>query len=205
MDSLDKWLKISELPGGVKDPFAEPYGPTENCFSSNDIVRMFRLGATRLDYEHFAKCGACEERIGKYAKVTEQPVPAKRWNWFGRALPSSATAQKALIYSPAICMVDPRGFVQSIAGEVLTNVNPELQGMMVTLKGPVTGSVMPGWDGKSFRLKNVKASPEVVEMLRDHRQYMQPVQLEFGKSASAPQLIAYCNLEFSSTNAEDMG
>jgi hypothetical protein len=199
MEILDALKRIGKLPGGKKDPFADPYGPTSNCFSSNDIARMFQLGATLRDRAHFTECSACRERIVNYAEAI-QPTAVPHKGWFGHSEPIRAVwAPKALVYSPTVCVVNQRGIVPSIAVEILTNVSPELYEMKLTLNGPVVGSVVPNWEGKRFQIHDVPVSPEVVRILRGHQGYMQPVQLQFGASADAPQLIANCSLEFSRT------
>jgi hypothetical protein len=197
----DVLKKIGQFPGGKKDPFADPYGPTSNCFSSNDIVRMFDLGATLRDREHFQACEACKERIVKHAEAMQPPVTARRKRWFGvgEPVPAAGWAPLGLVYSPATCVVDQQGMVESIAIEILTKVSPELEGMEVTLNGPVVGSVVPEWKGNRFYIRNVQVSSDVVRILREHRGYIQPAQLQFGASAGAPRLVVNCNLEFSRT------
>ena len=68
MDSLYGWDIARRFPGGDKDPFEDAYGPTSACFSSNDVVRMFKLGATLRAREHFTGCTECRDRIGKQAE-----------------------------------------------------------------------------------------------------------------------------------------
>lgn len=196
MGTLDLWKRIGELPGGKKDPFTDPYGPTSNCFSSNDIARMFHLGATLRDREHLKACSECRDRILRFAEATKQPVPAKPKAGLHKPY-RVVCAPKALVYSPAVCTVNNLGIVQAIDMEILTNVSSNLQGLTLTLRGPVIGSARPSWEGKCFHIKNVRASSEVVKVLQDHNRFMQPVELQFGETSDAPQLIANCSLEFS--------
>lgn len=212
MEPLDKLTpfdalkRISELPGGKKDPFADPYGPSSSCFSSNDITRMYQLGPTFAERLHLLACTTCKQRSDSFAKVSPVQSPPPR-KWYEALIPQhvfslheekAVRVQKALVFSPQTCVVDGTGVVKSIPIEILTDFKPEIQGAKVTLTGPLIGTVVPAWIGKNaFEIHNVKVSPAVVTVLREHSGHIEPLNITFGTSANAPLLVATTNLEFS--------
>src|SRR5262245_37759039 len=71
----DLWQQIADLSGGRKNPFEDPYGPTPECFSDNDVVRMFQLGAERRGAVHLRRCDPCQTRVQAFAQLTGSAVP----------------------------------------------------------------------------------------------------------------------------------
>src|SRR5262245_59806457 len=70
------WEEAEAFEGGQKDPFDDPYGPTINCFSDNDIGRMFMLGVLPSDRRHLDECDVCWKRIERNAAAMESLAPS---------------------------------------------------------------------------------------------------------------------------------
>lgn len=69
-DELNIWKKIDEMPGGGRDPFTTPVGPTKECLSSNQVVSFVENGETDLGIiEHLNRCKACHERVERLKAV----------------------------------------------------------------------------------------------------------------------------------------
>lgn len=43
-DNWKLWKEIDQMPGGDKDPFETPFGPTDQCLSANQMVSFVKNG-----------------------------------------------------------------------------------------------------------------------------------------------------------------
>jgi hypothetical protein len=207
LEDLSAWQRLNELPGGKKNPFEDPYGPTSDCFSSNDIGRMFRLGALHRDVSHLAACKDCPDRITKYSIATQHEMPQARaprsvLNVFWRR-PAKAilVAPKALMFIPSACSVSlEQGSAKSIRIEVLTPLKDDLRRMTVKLEGSVFGTAVSEWKvGDNgypcFEFNNLQVSQEVLKGLADHNRFTEQVLFRIGESDQT-RLSGTSNLEF---------
>ena len=70
MDILKIFKKIDELPGGDKNPFETPVGPTKECLTSNQVVEFVKNNETNSSIiNHLNQCRECRERIARFKKA----------------------------------------------------------------------------------------------------------------------------------------
>jgi hypothetical protein len=195
---LAVWERIAGLEGGSRDPFEDPYGPSPHCFSSNDVVRMFSIGAQAADVDHLSQCAPCRQRVNRYASVTSQEllVPARaagRWlprigARLSRKEPRRITAP-ALVYMPeAIGVAAGSGHVGRVRVQLIADPDANLQGRNFHLEGAVTataGRVLVG-DNDAFpwvEFDNAVLSPDTVDALKRHHRITDRVSVR----AEAPE------------------
>jgi hypothetical protein len=212
-DAYLSWEKLAKLSGGRKDPFADPYGPTEECFSANDLVRMFRLGALTRDVKHLTGCEVCRERIQRYAVATGLGTRVSKLRNAWRSLPtflsgwsrdSAVTAGRVptLVHVPATCFVDvDRGSLGTVRVHLLTNTSTDVRNMTLRLEGPVTagksGSVVDV-DASGFAVVefyNVQASGKVLKELGYHTRITDQVVIRADAPDRRGQLVGTSNIE----------
>ncbi len=64
---LELWEKLGKMPGGDKDPFDTPLGPTQECLSANKVVSFTNEGEKDLKIvKHLKGCKDCRERISRF-------------------------------------------------------------------------------------------------------------------------------------------
>jgi hypothetical protein len=72
MESRDVWAELKKMPGGDKDPFNEPVGPTPECLSSVQVVEYVKKNSREQKVvEHIGKCSECRGRIKRFRIATE--------------------------------------------------------------------------------------------------------------------------------------
>ena len=217
-NTRELWEQLAELPGGRKDPFDDPYGPTEECLSDNDIVRMFRLGAETRAVHHLSSCKDCEARVEAFARVTGKEAahakPAahaggiQAGSWFtglfgGKPAPADlfiAMTGRTLVYVPSECLVKlDDGKVASIRVQLITRNVDMLRKMNVYFKGPFSAEshaiVVDKLGYPSIELHNVKVSKDVVSGLKGHTRLTKQLEVRVGASANDVCLIGTSNVE----------
>jgi len=208
---LEAWERLVNLPGGRKNPFADPYGPTTECFSDNDVVRMLQLGAESRYVNHLSSCDACASRVDAFAAVKgqqpAQPVVHRGSNWLPdwlRGTPAGMgslhTMARTLVYIPSECVVKvSEGQVESIRLELITRHAQQLRKMNVWLQGPVTAEdaqlVIPDTGYPSVVLRNVKASKDVLQGLKHHSRLTKQLEVRVGETADHPRLTGTSNID----------
>ena len=66
-DHSKLWEKIDKMPGGNKDPFETPLGPTSECLSSDQLVAYIRDKHREPKIvEHLSRCSFCSERVIRF-------------------------------------------------------------------------------------------------------------------------------------------
>jgi hypothetical protein len=212
------WERLAKLPGGDKDPFEERYGPTPDCFSNNDIVRMFELGAEKRAAAHLETCDDCSERVDQFAEArgvatymiaAAAAAPARKpglfGSWFGpKPVPAVASglAGQALAYAPSACFVR-NGTLENVKVQLLTKKWAELRDMKVYLCGsilegsePIVVEQVKDVEGYPLiELHNVKASSNVMSTLKDHARLTQQIEVCVGTSPSDVRLVGRTNIE----------
>src|ERR1044071_1384411 len=143
VDTREIWEQAEALEGGGKDPFNDPYGPTRNCFSDNDVARMFLLGVLPSDRQHLEECAVCRQRIERNAAAMESMAPPEAPHglrgWLrsmggilsgprparlGERLqrhPGPSVGARALVFVPATSFVRPDGQVRMIRMQLLAH------------------------------------------------------------------------------------
>lgn len=67
---LNLWEQLGKMPGGNKNPFETPLGPTEQCLSANQIVLFVESGGISPDIRtHLKYCISCRETVEGFKKV----------------------------------------------------------------------------------------------------------------------------------------
>lgn len=67
------WKKIDESPGGDKNPFETPFGPTSECLSSNQVVEFVKNNETDSSTtDHLNYCTECRDRIVRFKKAVRR-------------------------------------------------------------------------------------------------------------------------------------
>jgi hypothetical protein len=209
---LELWERLLKLPGGAKNPFTDPYGPTTECFSDNDVVRMLQLGAESRYVRHLSSCRDCESRVDAFVDVTDQQVLQPRghrprgwvpfWSREKPALDRYAHMwARALVYIPSECVVKLKnGEVESIRVELITKQIEQLREMNVWLRGPVTADatqlVFNDAGYPSVILHKVKASKEVLQGLKNHNRLTKQLEVRVGETIDSPRLTGSSNIDF---------
>ncbi len=68
-DNKKLWEKIDKMPGGDRDPFETPIGPTEECLSSDQVVSFVEKGESDVNIKHHLdNCKNCSNRV-KWFKI----------------------------------------------------------------------------------------------------------------------------------------
>ncbi len=64
------WEKLKKLPGDDRSPFDIPFGPTENCLSSRQMINFVKSGEADADIiQYFKGCKDCREKLERFKKV----------------------------------------------------------------------------------------------------------------------------------------
>src|SRR5207237_2641592 len=63
--TLEKLLADSD----AAEMFERPLGPNANCFSTNEVVRMFESGARPDELQHMFACPACNDLVARSSKL----------------------------------------------------------------------------------------------------------------------------------------
>ena len=206
MAEIDDKVRRAEEQSDERDPFSSPYGPFPDCFSSNDIVRMYQLGALKRDVEHLGRCDACSVRIERFAQVMNQRAVARpvrprlrdRLGW-GR-VPTPVGSYVMVHVPPPSPVVGARIGeplrVQLLAGGAIQS----LRNVKVRVGGAVAGEIA-GWSAGDERfpvieLTNVTVSADVLDALRRHARVTEQVVIDVGESLDRPQVTAMANVEF---------
>ena len=194
--ALEFWQTLYDRAGGQKDPFADPYGPTSQCFSSNDIVRMFRLGALARDVDHLKACRACAERVRRYSLATGAEVPDLL-----ETTEAAAGACRALLHIPAAVPVIGTGEAEAIRVWVTTGMASECKGLSLYLEGAVEAEAVcpmavPGEDWAEVLFNGSRVSPEVLKQLKRHARVTDQVTLRAAISELHKQIVGTSNIDF---------
>jgi hypothetical protein len=200
-DTTDKLLKAEELEGAGADPFAEPIGPTPDCFSSNDVVRMFRLGALQRDVDHIRSCAVCRERVEAFSRVLGKPLeaaPARSSSRTAgerirrRPVPSAAGAH-ALVHVPSEYAVSGSAVVEPVRVQLVAGPVSNLRNVKVRLNGALSAEVAD-WSsgGEEFpvlEVRNVKPSQEVLQGLKRHKRVTGRIVVQVGDSTGTADVV----------------
>jgi len=212
-NSYKGWELLYQMPGGTKDPFQDPYGPTSECFSSNDVVRMFELGALSRDVSHLSRCKECRERVERFGEVTAPELAQSMYRsvpWWRKASQGFRTPQPAfaalaspqtLVYVPTTCSVNlAQGSVDTIRMQLITRRVDDLRRCTLRLEGPVTanaGCLVAGSEPYPWvEFHNVQASDDVIRELRLHNRITELVFLKVGETEQRLCLKGTSNIEF---------
>lgn len=206
---LEIWERIARLEGGIRDPFADPYGPTPHCFSSNDVVRMFSLGAQAADVNHLSQCAPCRERVNRYASVTSQEllVPGRaagRWlpriaDRLARRPPPRKTAPVLMHVPDVIGVASGTHAVGKVRVQLLADPAADLQDRQFELAGAVNataGRVLVG-EGEAFpwvEFDNAVLSVQAVNALRRHRRITDRILLS-GEAPARDAVVGTSDIE----------
>ena len=209
--ALAAWERVAGLEGGTRDPFADPYGPTPHCLSSNDVVRMFSLGAQAVDVEHLGRCAPCRERVARYAAVTSQELvvasrAAGRWlprlaaRLSGKARrPATATAP-ALVHLPGVIGVAAgSGKVGRVRVQLIADPDTDFQNRSFHLDGAVTataGRVLVN-EGDAFpwvEFDNAVLSAGTADALKRHRRVTERIAVR-GEAPERDALVGTADVE----------
>ena len=209
--ALAAWERVAGLEGGTRDPFADPYGPTPHCLSSNDVVRMFSLGAQAADVEHLGRCAPCRERVARYAAVTSQELvvasrAAGRWlpklaaRLSGKARrPATATAP-ALVHLPGVIGVAAgTGKVGRVRVQLIADPDTDFQNRSFHLDGAVTATAgrVSVNEGDAFpwvEFDNAVLSAGTVDALKRHRRVTERIAVR-GEAPERDALIGTADVE----------
>lgn len=194
MPIQDPWDVISRLPGGDKDPFDRTYGPTLDCFTSNDIVRMFSLGAAERDVAHLNRCRACKNRLDRFSNAKTAPVTKPLA--YGRPEPA-----KAVLYIPDAVPVSASNLVtEPFLITFAAPVDSASVDFNFRLEGAVSATALAadaqrdkdGWVHVTFEKASI--SNEVAQNLSRHFSLTDQVTLV----ASSPgcDLVGESNIDF---------
>jgi hypothetical protein len=209
----DKLLKAERLAGEAQDPFSVGYGPTPYCFSANDIVRMYRLGAQKSDVDHIQTCDACSVRVQRFAEVMGQrahaEVPAQQprdwWRRLGWGSPAVPAAAHALLHVPTAWSVVGTRLGEPVRVQLVAGSIRHCSNVTVRVAGAVAGEVTNWSPGKeqfpTIELHDVKVSHDVLDALRNNYRVVQRVVVAFGDSAERPAVTATANVEFTRGSA----
>lgn len=67
------WKKIDESPGGDKNPFETPFGPTKECLTSNQVVEFVKNKEVDSSIiSHLNQCVECRDRISRFKKAVRR-------------------------------------------------------------------------------------------------------------------------------------
>ena len=211
---IDKLLKAEALEGAQEDPFAPAVGPTPDCFSSNDVVRMFRLGASERDVDHIGLCGFCHERVEAFASVVGRQLAPSSSSWlsdmWGRirsVQPGVPVGAHALVRVASACAVTGSRIVEPVRVQLVAGQVRKLHNVRVTVAGAISGEVV-GWSSGAERfpvveVRGVQASGDVLEALRHHKRITEKVVIEFGDTAEGgARVTATANVEFTRAGSQ---
>lgn len=69
-DNLKLWERLKKMPGGDRNPFDTPVGPTYRCLTSSEVASFVGNGENNEDINlHLDECGACRDRIARFKAV----------------------------------------------------------------------------------------------------------------------------------------
>ena len=190
------WEKLYNLAGGQKDPFDDPYGPTSQCFSANDIVRMFRLGALARDVDHLKACRACPERVKRYSLATGAEMPEH----VGMAA-AAVGACRALLHIPAAVPVIGTAEPEDIRVWITTGMASAYKGLSLQLEGAVVAEAVcpmaaPGEAWAEVLFKSPRVSAKVLKQLKLHARVTDQVTLRAARPEMQQQIVGTSNIEF---------
>lgn len=64
------WEKLEKMPGGDKNPFEIPLGPTDECLSATQVVSLVKDSKSDPKIlRHLESCESCRENIDRFKKV----------------------------------------------------------------------------------------------------------------------------------------
>lgn len=204
---LDNLLKAEELYGPGEDPFLTRVGPTPDCFSSNDVVRMFRLGALERDVEHVRTCNFCRDRVEAFAKVMDRQLKAvasgsrRGWkNWLGQAPGPASSRAPVLVHIPSAYAIAGSALVEPVRVQLVAGQVRNLRNVKVRLIGALSAEV-PDWSSGSesfpvIEVSDVTPSVEVLKALKRHNRVTQQIVIEVGESLEQPRLTATADIVF---------
>lgn len=165
--------------GGEKDPFADPYGPTSNCFSANDLVRMFRLGAVQRDVDHLSDCAACRERVERFSRVA------------GGALLN-------FVKDPVPVIMASKGTAEPVRVQLYAPLIAKSNYLTLQLDGSINAGspdIHTEGDWMEAIFSNARLSGEVLKHLKRHNRVTDQILLR-ATTADARQIIGTSNIEF---------
>ncbi len=189
------WERLYD-PAGDKKIFDGRYGPTPQCFSANDIVRMFRLGALARDVDHLKACRACPDRVKRYSLATGAEMPEH----VGTA-DAAVGPCRALLHIPVAVPVIGTGEAEAIRVWVTTGMASACKGLSLYLEGAVEAEAVcpmavPGEDWAEVLFKGPRVSPEVLKQLKRHARVTEQVTLRAAKSELHKQIVGTSNIDF---------
>ena len=195
-ESSEFWETLYDRAGGQKDPFADPYGPTSQCFSSNDIVRMFRLGALARDVDHLKACPACAERVRRDSLATGAEVPDLL-----ETTEVTVGACRALLHIPVAVSVIGSGEAEAIRVWVTAAIASACKGLSLHLEGAVEAEAVcpmtvPDGDWAEVLFQGSRVSPEVLKQLKRHARVTEQVTLRAASSELHKQIVGTSNIDF---------
>lgn len=103
LDSIEAQARKIDLE--FQDPFDQPDGPSDDCFSALRLVGMYENGASEDDLHHMARCTYCADKVlgfRRFASRADVPSPPSFWTWLkslvgARPTVSSLGGEPALI------------------------------------------------------------------------------------------------------------
>lgn len=208
-DELDLLEKLAREPGGQADPFTTRYGPTPECLTSNDVVRMFELGVESHAAEHLSSCRACLLRVERYMAGT-QPVKATQqsragfWSYFPRWVPSPAPAFKpALLYVGQMAAIEPQGgLAEPLRVEFFAADAGRYLGMQCWVSGPIesaAGQVQVDERGVPYlEIRQGSVAGKLRDSLSRHVRAIERLEVRIGPSAENPRFVGRSNVAFTS-------
>ena len=207
-ETLDNLLKAEGLDGAGGDPFATRVGPTPDCFSANDVVRMFRLGALHRDMDHLRACGFCLERVEAFSKVVGKQLattPNRSWleGWrerFSSTPMPTLVGAHVLVHIPSAYSIAGAAVVEPVRVQLVAGHIRNLRNVKVRLVGALTAEI-PDWSSGNeqfpiVEMRNVKPSGDVLQALKRHNRVTKQVVIEVGESLDRPHFMATADVEF---------
>ena len=206
-DELALLEKLAKEPGGEADPFITRYGPTPECLTSNDVVRMFELGVETPAAGHLSSCRACLARVERYM-AGSQPVRAPQqartrfWSLFPQWVPSPAPAfRPALLHVSRMAAIGPQG---QLAGPLrvnfLTADASRFKGMQCWVSGSIEGAageVQVDAQGLPYlEIRQGSVAGKVRESLTRHARAIEKLEVRVGPSAGKPRFVGRSNVAF---------
>lgn len=205
-DELALLEKLAKEPGGDADPFTTRYGPTPECLTSNDVVRMFDLGAESHAAGHLSACTACRGRVERYMAAT-QPVRVPQrsrglWSRISQWAPAPAPALRpALLHVARMAAIGAQG---QLAGplrvDFLSADASRFKGMQCWVSGSIEGAggvVQVDPQGLPyFEIRQANVAGKVRDSLRRHARAIEKLEVRVGPSEGKPRYVGRSNVAF---------